>query len=280
METTSHNGNPLSLNTSFTKKILTDFIRDETHNAGFSKAVIGLSGGVDSAVSAFLATEALGKGNVLGVMMPYKTSSQESRRDAESVVKALGIRSEIADITSSADAVIVQQHIHDNVRKGNVMARLRMIMLYDYSIREKALVIGTSNKTETLLGYGTLFGDMACALNPLGDLYKTQVWELAESLGVPEKIIKKKPTADLWVGQTDEGELGFSYKNVDRLLFAMIDERRSDEELVQLGFAKDFISTVRKRIQHNQFKRRLPLIAKISYRTVNVDFRYVRDWGI
>ncbi len=280
METTTGDGNALSLNTALTKKILTDFIRDESHNAGFSKAVVGLSGGVDSAVSAFLATEALGKENVLAVMMPYKTSSPESMADAESVVKALGIRSEIADITAAADAVIEQQHVHDNVRKGNVMARLRMILLYDYSIREKALVIGTSNKTETLLGYGTLHGDMACALNPLGDLYKTQVWELAESLGVPEKIIKKKPTADLWAGQTDEGELGFSYKNVDRLLFFMIDERRTDDELVRLGFTKDFISQVRKRIQRNQFKRRSPLVAKVSYRTVNVDFRYVRDWGI
>ncbi|MDE3057442.1 MAG: NAD+ synthase [Bacteroidota bacterium] len=280
METTVYNGNALSLNTAFTKKILTDFIRDETHHAGFSKAVVGLSGGVDSAVSAFLAAETLGKENVLAVMMPYKTSSPASKTDAESVVKALGIRSETADITSAADAVFAQQRIHDNVRKGNVMARVRMIMLYDYSIREKALVIGTSNKTETLLGYGTLFGDMACALNPLGDLYKTQVWELAESLGVPETIVKKKPTADLWVGQTDEDELGFSYKNVDRLLFAMVDERRSDEELKQLGFAKDFIVAVRKRVRHNQFKRRLPLVAKVSYRTVNVDFRYVRDWGI
>jgi NAD+ synthase len=280
MEMTIQNGNALSLNTALTKKILTDFIRDESHNAGFSKAVVGISGGVDSAVSAFLAAEALGKENIFAVMMPYKTSSPESMADAESVVKALGIRSEIADITSAADAVIAQQRIHDNVRKGNVMARLRMIMLYDYSIREKALVIGTSNKTETLLGYGTLHGDMACALNPLGDLYKTQVWELAESLGVPEKIIKKKPTADLWIGQTDEGELGFSYKNVDRLLFFMIDERRTDDELVRLGFTKDFISQIRKRVQRNQFKRRLPLVAKVSYRTVNVDFRYVRDWGI
>ncbi len=280
METTVRNGNALSLNTALTKKILTDFIRDESHNAGFSKAVIGVSGGVDSAVSAFLAAEALSKENVLAVMMPYKTSSPESMADAELVVKTLGIRSETADITASADSVFAQQHIHDNVHKGNVMARLRMIMLYDYSIREKALVVGTSNKTETLLGYGTLHGDMACALNPLGDLYKTQVWELAESLNVPERIIKKKPTADLWAGQTDEGELGFSYKNVDRLLFFMIDERRTDAELVRLGFTEDFISQVRKRIQRNQFKRRPPLVAKVSYRTVNVDFRYVRDWGI
>jgi len=140
--------------------------------------------------------------------------------------------------------------------------------------------VGTSNKTETMLGYGTLFGDMACALNPLGDLYKSQIWQLAEALGVPRKIIDKKPTADLWQNQTDEGELGFSYKDVDRLLYYMIDERRTDDELISMGISRRFISDIRKKVSQNQFKRRPPVIAKISQRTVNVDFRYVRDWGI
>ncbi len=160
------------------------------------------------------------------------------------------------------------------------MVRMRMIVLYVCSLRDSALVGGTSNTTETMLGYGTLFGDTASALNPLGDLYKTQVWQLAESLGVPRKIIDKKPTADLWQNQTDEGELGFLYKDVDRLLYYMVDERRRDDELVKMGFAKDFIDEVKKRVRQNQFKRRPPLVAKISQRTVNVDFRYVRDWGI
>jgi NAD+ synthase len=213
-------------------------------------------------------------------MMPYKTSSPESRSDAELVAKALGVNNELVEITSMVDPLISSQNISDNLRKGNIMARQRMIVLYDISQREKGLVIGTSNKTESMLGYGTLFGDMACAINPLGDLYKTHVWALAGELGVPQQIIAKKPTADLWQGQTDEGELGFSYRDADRLLYAMIDERRTDDELKQMGFAKQFVAAVRTKVRVNQFKRRPPLIAKISNRTVNVDFRYVRDWGI
>ena len=280
MEITTHTEHPLKLNMGYVRSLLVNFVNDEIHNVGFTKAVVGLSGGIDSAVSAFLAAEALGAKNVLAVLMPYKTSSPESKSDAEAVVKQLGIRSELVDITAMVEPLFESQNITDNLRRGNIMARARMIVLYDYSQKEKALVVGTSNKTETMLGYGTLFGDMACAINPLGDLYKTHVWELAETLGVPEKIIQKKPTADLWVGQTDEGELGFSYKEVDQLLYYMIDERQTDDELIALGFDKEFISTVRRKVQVNQFKRRPPLVAKISHRTVNVDFRYVRDWGV
>ncbi len=280
METLSTEKNPLHLNPTFVKKMLVDFLRDETRNAGFTKAVLGLSGGIDSAVSAFLVAEALGAENVFAVMMPYKTSSPESKADAELIVKQLGIRSELVDVTSMVDPLFQSQNINDNLRRGNIMARARMIVLYDISQREKALVIGTSNKTEGMLGYGTLFGDMACALNPLGDLYKTQIWQLAEALGVPEKLIRKKPTADLWEGQTDEGELGFTYHDVDLLLFHLIDERRTDDELVQMGFEKNFIQQIKRKVQVNQFKRRPPLIAKISHRTINVDFRYARDWGI
>jgi NAD+ synthase len=155
-----------------------------------------------------------------------------------------------------------------------------MIVLYDVSARDSALVIGTSNKTESLLGYGTLWGDVACAINPLGDLYKTQIWQLAEHLGVPKQLIEKKPSADLWAGQTDEGELGFSYRDVDRLLYAIVDERRTDAELLTMGFDEKFIHRVETMVRRNQFKRRPPLVAKISHRTVNVDFRYARDWGI
>ncbi len=281
METTEHhNENPLALNMRTVRTMLVQFIKDELNNAGFTKAVVGLSGGIDSAVSTYLAVEALGAKNVLTVNMPYKTSSPESTSDAEHIVKTLGIRSDTVDITPMVEPLFTSLKISDNLRKGNIMARQRMIVLYDYSQKEHALVIGTSNKTESLLGYGTLFGDMASAINPLGDLYKTHIWDLAEELGVPKNIIQKKPTADLWIGQTDEGELGFRYRDVDKLLFFIVDERRTDDELEGFGFGRSFIANVRRKIQINQFKRRLPLIAKISHRTVNVDFRYARDWGI
>jgi len=280
METSSRSTSTLNINSDVVRKLLVEFIRDEVQNAGFEKGVVGLSGGVDSAVAAFLAVEALHKENVIGVLMPYRTSSPDSVKDAETVVTMLGIKHEMIDITPMVDAYLGLQKDLDNIRRGNVMARQRMIVLYDISQRERALVIGTSNKTEILLGYGTLYGDTACAINPLGDLYKTQVWQLAESLGVPSNIIEKKPSADLWVGQTDEGELGFTYTLVDKLLFAMVDERRSMEELLEMGFEKNFILKVQNLVQRNQFKRRPPLIAKVSHRTVNVDFRYPRDWGI
>jgi NAD+ synthase len=212
--------------------------------------------------------------------MPYKTSSRESLADAQLVLDALGIPSETVDITPMVDPCLGALCVDDRLRAGNIMARQRMIILYDISARERALVLGTSNKTEFVLGYGTLFGDMASAINPLGDLYKTQVWQLAAALGVPLRIVEKKPTADLWSGQTDEGELGFSYREVDRLLFAMIDERRSEQELEEMGFDGRFVRTVHTMVKRTQFKRRPPVVAKVSHRTVNVDFRYARDWGI
>jgi NAD+ synthase len=178
------------------------------------------------------------------------------------------------------DAYLKQYEVQEKVRRGNVMARMRMIVLYDLSARERALVIGTSNKTELMVGYGTQHGDMACAINPLGDLFKSQVWQLAEAIGVPASIVGKKPTADLWEGQTDEGELGFTYAELDALLYAMIDERRSDAELSKAEFKPAFVKRVREMVRKNQFKRRPPVIAKVSYRTINVDFRYPRDWGI
>jgi NAD+ synthase len=269
----------LRLNLQVVRKMLVQFIRDQVSNAGFAKGVVGVSGGVDSALVAHLATEALGKENVLAVFMPYTTSSPGSIADAKTVVEQLGIRSETVGITRMVDAYFSGDGAMGNVRKGNVMARARMIVLYDLSARENALVIGTSNKTEILLGYGTQFGDTACAINPIGDLYKTQIWQLAGSVGVADQIVEKKPTADLWAGQTDEEELGFAYKLVDRLLYEMIDERRTEEELIKHGFEKYFIQKIKLMVRRSQFKRRPPVIAKISHRTVNVDFQYPRDWG-
>lgn len=280
METASRRTGDLSLNPAIVKKVLVDFVRDETRNAGFQKGVVGLSGGVDSSLAAFLGAEALGPANLLGIMMPYKSSHPQSRGDAELVARQLGIQTEVVDITPMVDPILHHSRIDDRIRAGNIMARERMIVLYDRSSRDHALVIGTSNKTEILLGYGTLFGDTACAINPLGDLYKSQVWQLAEFLGVPQSIVDKAPSADLWEGQTDEGEFGFSYKRVDHLLHYMVDERRNETELVAMGFEAPFIRMVESLIKKNQFKRRMPLIAKISNRTLNVDFVYPRDWGI
>jgi NAD+ synthase len=281
MEQLDHTGdNPLLLNMEYVRTILVDFLRDEARVAGFSRAVIGLSGGIDSAVAASLAAQAYGSGNVLAVKMPYRTSSPESDADADVVAAALGLRTTTVHITPMVEPLFEAVEITDTLRRGNIMARARMIVLYDLSQRDNALVIGTSNKTEALLGYGTLFGDMACALNPLGDLYKTQVWQLAAALGIPEKIIAKKPTADLFEGQTDEADLGFSYADVDQLLYQMVDDRRSTDELRSMGFDPAFIAVIQRKIRINQFKRRPPLIAKISHRTINVDFRYVRDWGV
>ncbi|RPI12923.1 MAG: NAD+ synthase [Ignavibacteriae bacterium] len=258
-------------------KVLSEFIKIETERFGINKCVIGLSGGIDSTVAAYLAVKALGKNNVKGLLLPYKSSSKESISDALIAAKKLQIQTKLINITDAVDSLINDDM--DKVRKGNIIARMRMICLYDFSNEAGGLVLGTGNKTEILLGYSTLFGDSASAINPLGDLYKTQVWQLAGLLKVPQSIIKKKPSADLWIGQTDEKELGFSYNEVDRLLFYMIDCRYYDAELVQLGFKSDFIKRVRTIIRKNQFKRVPPLIAKVSNRTINVDFRYNRDWG-
>lgn len=246
------------------KNQLVHFIRDEVLEAGFNKGVVGLSGGVDSALVIYLTVEALGKENVLAILMPYKTSSPQSNADALSIINQLDIPYESVDISPMVDSYLSKNQEVENIRKGNILARQRMIVLYDISARENALVIGTSNKTEILLGYSTLFGDTACAINPLGDLYKTQIWQLAEEVGIPKNIIEKIPTADLWAGQTDEGELGFSYRDVDKLLYNMVDQNNDDERLIGKGFEKEFIEKVRQRIRKNKFKRRLPPIPKIS----------------
>jgi NAD+ synthase len=269
----------LNIHTDLARGILTGFIKSELNRMGFTKAVIGLSGGIDSALSCFLAAEALGAENVLAVRMPYKSSSQESLDHAQLVIDQLGVNSLTIPITEMVDPLINRFPEMNSMRKGNIMARERMIVLYDQSATYNGLVIGTGNKTEILLGYSTLFGDSACALNPLGDLYKTQVRQLSAAMNIPEVIVSKPPTADLWLGQTDEGELGFTYADVDKLLYLLVDQRYSPQDCVDAGFGSEFVEKVVERIRRNQFKRVLPPIAKISNRTIGYDFLYLRDWG-
>lgn len=269
----------LGIETEVVTDLLVGFLREEIQKVGFRRGVIGVSGGVDSALVAALATRALGPENVTAVIMPHRSSSPTSEHDAREVCAALGIEPLVLDITPQIDAYFERHPEADRGRRGNKMARERMSILYDRSWATGGLVIGTSNKTELLLGYGTVHGDMAHALNPLGDLYKTQVFALARSLALPRSVIEKAPSADLWEGQSDEEELGFQYAIVDLLLYHRIDERCSGAELRALGFEDDFIDGVSRRVRESQYKRRLPLIAKLSARTIDRDFRYPRDWG-
>ena len=269
----------LSINADLARVILTGFVRSEIRRAGFTRAVVGLSGGIDSALSCVLAVEALGPENVLAVRMPYRTSAADSLEHAQWVIDQFKVRSETIDITGMVDPLIQRDPQMSNTRKGNIMARARMIVLYDQSEVFKGLVVGTSNKTEILLGYSTQWGDAASALNPLGDLYKTQVRQLSQAMNIPQEIIDKIPSADLWQGQTDEGELGFTYEEVDKLLFLLIDQRYSPQECMDAGFDEKFVGTVVERVRRSQYKRMQPPIAKLSNRTVGYDFLYLRDWG-
>ena len=269
----------LAINTQLAREILTSFIHSEVTRAGFTRAVVGVSGGIDSAVSCMLAAEALGPENVLALRMPYTSSSPESLEHAELVIEQSGVQHKTIPISDAVDGLLKEVPTEEKVRRGNVMARVRMIVLYDQSAEFDGLVIGTGNKTEILLGYTTQFGDAASAINPVGDLYKTQLRQLAETLQVPPVIREKPPSADLWRGQTDEGELGFTYGEVDKLLFLMVDRRHSPEECVEAGFEREFVEAVVERVRRHQFKRVMPPIAKLSNRTVGYDFLYLRDWG-
>ena len=269
----------LSINTDLAREILTGFIRSEITRVGLTHAVVGLSGGLDSALSCALAVEALGAENVLAVRMPYKASSRDSLDHAQLLIDQLGIQSKTIEITDMVEPLFKLHPDISKMRMGNIMARERMIVLFDQSEVFKALVIGTSNKTEILLGYSTHYGDSASAMNPIGDLYKTQVRQLSRALNIPAPIIDKPPSADLWEGQTDEGELGFTYEQVDKLLYLLVDQRYSPQEAVEVGFDEKFVSAVTARIRRNQFKRMQPPIAKISNRTIGYDFLYLRDWG-
>jgi len=269
----------LTIHTGLARKILTGFIRSELTRAGFSHALVGLSGGLDSAISCALAVEALGPENVLALRLPYKSSAPDSLEDARITAEQLGVRFETIEITSMVEDLIQREPKITDVRKGNLLARARMIVLYDQSEAFRGLVVGTSNKTEILLGYTTLWGDMASALNPLGDLYKTQLRQLGRALQLPRSVLEKAPSADLWIGQTDEAELGMKYEEVDQLLSLLVDRRYTPQDCVQAGFDVGFVEKVLQRMRRNQFKRIMPPIAKLSNRTVGYDFLYLRDWG-
>ena len=274
-------------------KHLGNFIKSEVLKAGLKSVVLGLSGGIDSAASCFLAVSALGKDNVTALIMPYESSSKSSIEDALKVVNTLGIKYYVSDIsnqineyfknetdeTERSENADATDGIVLKLRKGNKMARERISILYDYSYKLNSLVLGTSNKSELLLGYGTLYGDTASALNPIGDIYKTQIYQLAEHLGIPKTIINKPPSADLWEGQSDESELGFTYKTADDIMYLLIDKMYKPEVVISLGFEENIVNNIYERIKKSQYKRRMPLIAKVSERTINIDFRYLRDWS-
>ncbi len=270
----------LTLDHELAAQMLIGFVRNQVGKVGFERAVIALSGGIDSALSAVLTARALGPENVTAVMMPYRESNPDSLSHARLLAEGLGIDSRVIEITDLVEPYFSRNPAMSNLRRGNVMARTRMTLVYDMSARNDALVIGTSNKTELLLGYGTLHGDMASAVNPLGDIYKTQVFMLAAAVGVPDPILQKPPSADLWEGQTDEEELGLTYRDVDRLLVLLVDRRFNLQEAAAAGVDRNYIAQILGKVRTNQFKRRPPVIAKLSDRTIEREFRYPRDWGV
>jgi NAD+ synthase len=266
----------LEIDTDVARRIIGEFIRGQLRQAGFERALLGLSGGIDSALVAYLTAEAIGPERLLCVLMPYRTSSPASRADAEAVVEQLGCASEVVDISPMVDGFFGPDSDASAMRRGNFAARMRMGVLYDRSVVWSGLVVGTGNKTESLIGYTTIFGDSACAFNPIGDLYKSQVRQMAESIGVPDAIIRKAPSADLWPGQTDETESGLSYPVLDRLLFWLVDKRRSIDEVVALGFERELVERVDRMVAGAEFKRQVPPIAKLGPRTAGIDYLYPR----
>ena len=266
----------LAIDTAIARRVIAEFIRGQLRQAGFERLVLGLSGGIDSGLVAYLAAEAIGAAKLLCVLMPYRTSSPASQADAEEVVRRLGCASELVDISPMVDAFFASDPDASALRRGNFMARQRMAVLYDRSVTWGGLVVGTGNKTESLIGYTTIFGDNACAFNPIGDLYKSQVRQIAAAMDVPEAIIRKAPSADLWPGQTDEAEADISYPLLDRLLFWRIDKRRSIDELVAMGFERVLVERVDRMIATSEFKRQVPPIAKLGPRTAGVDYLYPR----
>ena len=278
----------LAIDTDVARRVIQEFIRGQLKQAGFERAVVGLSGGIDSALVARLVAEAIGAERLLCLMLPYRTSASSSRSDAETVIERLGCAADLVEISPMVDAYFGRRDdgasgaagdeglTASALRRGNMMARVRMAVLYDRSVTWGGLVLGTSNKTESLIGYTTLFGDSASALNPIGDLYKSQVRQVAAAVGVPEAIIRKAPSADLWPGQTDEAEAGFTYPELDRLLYWLVDRRRSAEELEAKGFTSERIAWAMKAVAGSEFKRQVAPIAKLGPRTSGVDYLYPR----
>ncbi len=269
----------LEVNLEVVEKILVSFIKDAVYKNNFKKAILGVSGGIDSAVVLCLAQRALGSENTFALLMPYKLSSQESLTDGKAICHQLKVPYEVIDISPSVDAYFDCYPAEEKLLIGNKCARERMSVLYDYSARKHALVAGTSNKSELLIGYSTLYGDSAAAFLPIGDLYKTQVFQLARHLNVPEAIVNKKPSADLWQDQTDEGEIGFTYQKLDEILFQLIDGRKKAEDIEKAGYQKEDIRKIQKMILNSQYKRTMPPIPKLHARTIGHDFRYLRDWN-
>jgi NAD+ synthase len=276
----------LAIDTDVARRVIADFVRGQLRQAGFERCVLGLSGGIDSGLVAYLVSEAIGADKLLCVLMPYRTSSPASRADAEAIVSDLGCASELVEITAMVDGYFGEDgkpgaggdgvREATPVRRGNFMARMRMTVLYDRSAHVGGLVVGTGNKTESLIGYTTLFGDNACAFNPIGDLYKSQVRQLAAAMGVPAQVIAKAPSADLWPDQTDEEEGSFSYPLLDRILYWRIDRRRSSEELVGMGFEPELVERIERLVATSEFKRQVPPVAKLGPRTAGVDYLYPR----
>ena len=268
----------IKLNESLAIAALADFLRDGVENAGSDGLVLGLSGGVDSALAAALAARAIGTDRVHAYYLPYRTSDPQSAVDAAAVAAKFGLALTTIDITPQVDAYFDRvDRDADRVRRGNKMARERMSILFDQSKKLGALVTGTSNKSEILLGYSTIFGDNASSLNPIGDLYKQQVWQLARALGVPEQVVAKRPSADLWPGQTSEGELGFEYAMADEVLYLMFDQGMTADEVVDRGYPETVVARIVKLERANRFKRRLMLIARLSGSAINLDREIPRD---
>jgi NAD+ synthase len=267
----------LRLNAPLAVDVLTRFIRDAVETSGTSGVVLGLSGGIDSSLAAALAARALGPERVHGFLLPYRTSSPESEADARRVAEHLGLPHRKIDISPMIDAYFAMETDADAGRRGNKMARERMTILFDQAKRLGALVLGTSNKTEILLGYSTVFGDNASSLNPLGDLYKHQVWQLSRHLELPEEVVAKRPSADLWPGQTDEDEMGFDYATADEVLWLLFDEGLTPEEIVERGYDEPVVRRIVRFERQFRFKRRLMLIARLSGSAVNLDQEIPRD---